>query len=434
MHFKAGTEMGFKSSIFNSIRMGRATIAATATLALACAMGATAANAAELVPQTKFRLKVVQWIPVKSAYEEWAALGGEFTVSNDGNITLPVVGQISITGMNTEAFADEMADRLQKKTGLVNKPEVSIEIVEYPPIYVTGNVATPGEYKYREGMTVMQAIALGGGPRRIADDEASIQLLSNMRTQNDEVLLATARIARLEAELDNADKITFPDVSNIDVTGSAQGVFLRERILFDARIEEISRQTKSLMELRDLFNAEIAVLEQKRTANDDAVKNAEKELQGVASLVDKGFAVASRKSEMERVVSGMKSDSLDQTTAIMRARQGVAEATRNLEGLQDRRRSEAAADLQASKSQLEQARARRDLTQRLLFQSLTLSPEGSSPVPSYNIIRNVDGEVSKLDATETTVLLPGDVVSMVPQVSDNSSVPQETSTKKTVSQ
>ena len=432
--------MGFKSSIFNPLRIGRSAVAVTAALAMTCMLG-SAAGAAELVPQTKFRLKVVQWVPVKSSYEEWGALGGEFTVGNNGDITLPVVGHLSTNGMDTDAFGEEVAKRIQKQTGLVSKPEVSIAIVEYPPVYVTGNVVKPGEYKYREGMTVMQAIALGGGQRRL-DDDASLKMLNDIKSQNDEILLATARIARLQAEIDGADKITFPDVSQIDISGAAQGVFDREKILFDARVEELDRQTKSLTELRDLFNAEINVLQQKQAANDEAVKSAEKELQGVSTLVDKGFAVAARKSEMQRVVSSMKSDSLDQATAIMRARQGIAEATRNLDGLEDRRRSDAAADLQASKALLEQTKLKRDMTQRLLFQAMTQSPDASDGQAkvSYTIIRYADGKASSMDASDVTVLLPGDVVNVSQErTNDPAEQPKaankkQAGVKKTVSQ
>lgn len=429
--------MGIKGSTFDSLRIRRSAIVIASALAFACALE-TAAMAAELVPQTKFRVKVVQWIPVKSAYEEWTALGGQFTVSNNGNIALPVVGQISAKGMDTEAFADEVANRLQKKTGLVNKPEVSIEIVEYPPVYVTGNVMTPGEYKYREGMTVMQAVALGGGPKRLADEETTVKLLSDLRTQSDTILLETARIARLQAEINGEDQVTFPDVAQLDASGEASGVFERERILFEARVEELNRQTKSLQELRDLFEAEIKVLEQKRAANDEAVQRAEKELQGVSTLVDKGFAIAARKSEMERVVTSMKSDSLDQTTAIMRARQGAAEATRNLEGLTDRRRSEAAADLQTAKSNLDQSRAKRDMAQRLLLQSMMpMSGTGDNSLSTvaYSIIRNVDGSAKTLDATEITALLPGDVLNVTQEMTSQANAQSKSGdTKKTNSQ
>ncbi|MCO5062880.1 MAG: polysaccharide biosynthesis/export family protein [Rhizobiaceae bacterium] len=406
--------MAIKGSIFKSFRTGK--MAATAlAVGLACSFGTVFADAAELVPQTRFRLKIVQWMPVKSAYEQWDALGGEFVVSSGGSVSLPVVGPITVSGIDSEALATEIADRLQKKTGLVSKPEVTIEIISYPPIYVTGNIAKPGEFPYREGITVTQAVALSGGPRHQLEDADSIKLLSEIKSKNDEILLATARIARLDAELNGADHIEFPDAGKAGMSEAAAGVFERERILFEVRMEELDRQTKSLKELRDLFTAEIGVLEQKRSANEQAVKNAEKELAGVATLVDKGFAVAGRKSEMERVVAGMRSDTLDQTTAIMRARQGIAEATRNIDSMQDRRRSDAAAELQDWKANLERAQTERDVAQRLLFQML-----GNAPVPgqsldetvAYLITREVDGKQSSVDATGSTMLRPGDVLNV----------------------
>ncbi|MGC4024740.1 MAG: polysaccharide biosynthesis/export family protein [Mesorhizobium sp.] len=406
--------MGIKGSIQRSIRVGRSAIAVTAAITLACIMGASTATAAELAPQTKFRMKVVQWIPVKSAYEEWGALGGEFTVSSNGDIALPVVGQFAVSGMDTQTFAAEVASRLQKQTGLVNKPEVSIEIMDYPPIYVSGDVANPGEYKFREGMTVMQALAVAGGERRATDDAAeTLRLVSDLRGSSDEIVRVTARIARLQAEQDGADDVTFPSIPEADTLGAADEIFQRERILFKARTEELERQTKSLTELRDLFNQEIGVLEQKREASEQGKTSAEKELAGVSSLVDKGFAVAARKSEMERIVNGYKTDALDQTTAIMRARQGAAEATRNLDSLQDRRRSDAAREMQDAKAALTQVKLKRDTAQKLLSDLMVqATPDGSNRASlNLSIVRTVDKKATQIDADETTMLLPGDVVS-----------------------
>ncbi|MBX3596120.1 MAG: polysaccharide biosynthesis/export family protein [Rhizobiaceae bacterium] len=424
--------MGFGSGFIKSIRLGRR-VSISATLALAMAMGTTGANAADLAPQTRIRLKVIQWIPVRSEYEEWAALGGEFTISHSGNISLPVVGEISIGDMDTQAFADEVAARLQKSTGLVNKPEVSVEIIEYPPVYVAGDVARPGDYRFREGMTVLQAIAIAGGERRsLEGGGGTIRMISELRNTNDEIVRTSARIARLQAELDGASEINFPNMPEADRL-AADEVFARERMLFEARNEELARQSKSLNELHDLFEQEISVLEQKRVASEQGVVSAEKELEGVAKLVDKGFAVASRKSEMERIVSGFKSDALDQTTAIMRARQGAAEAMRNLDALKDRRRSEVAREIQDTRTLLDQARLRRDVTQRLLVDSISSpSEEGASgPAMTLTVVRVVDGKASQIEADETTLLQPGDVVNLRLKLPPGTALLPEDDTRRT---
>ncbi len=72
-----------------------------------------------------------------------------------------MAGPISVAGKEPDAVAGEIATLIQTKLGLVAAPSTRVEVVEYPPIYVAGDVAAPGEYKYRPGMTVVQALALG---------------------------------------------------------------------------------------------------------------------------------------------------------------------------------------------------------------------------------------------------------------------------------
>ncbi|WP_204313258.1 hypothetical protein, partial [Klebsiella michiganensis] len=87
-------------------------------------------------------------------------------------------------------------------------------------------------------------------------------------------------------------------------------------------------QTKSLSDLRELFTAEINVLEEKNKSADLGIAAAERELNNVKTLVDKGLAIASRQSDLERALADYRGQRLDQVTAIMRARQNITEATR----------------------------------------------------------------------------------------------------------
>jgi polysaccharide export outer membrane protein len=47
--------------------------------------------------------------------------------------------------------------------GIVRDPRVNVEIALYRPFYILGEVKKSGEYPYRVGMTVLDAIASAGG-------------------------------------------------------------------------------------------------------------------------------------------------------------------------------------------------------------------------------------------------------------------------------
>lgn len=388
-------------------------VAGLAAIALLCAAAPGFVAEAPLAPQTKLRVTIVQWMPMKGAYEQWGALGGEFTVTDDATVVLPVIGAVPVGSGDSAALAADISRRLQAAIGTVEKPDTTVEILDYPPVYVVGDVQTPGAYPFRAGLTVLQALALGGGEAR-ADAERSggqIRLVGELRGLDNEVLRASARIARLRAETTGAGDISFPPAP-ADAAGAALAadIFAQEKTIFLARANELDRQARSLTELRELLNAEIGVLEQKIVAADAGIAAVEKELQGVTVLVERGIALASRQSDLERALAGHRADRLDQVTAVMRARQGVAETTRNLDGLHDRRQTEIAAELQSVQSGLEQLLLKREVAQKLLLDLLSTGPVGGGRAPTFAIVRRDADGAADLPALESTLLRPGDVV------------------------
>jgi hypothetical protein len=135
---------------------------------------------------------------------------------------------------------------------------------------------------------------------------------------------------------------------------------------------------------------------------------------GVSELVEKGLAVASRKTDVERALAAYRTDRLDQLTAVMRARQGIAEATRNLEGLRDRHDTEVAGELQEQRAKLDDLVLKEEVARKMLFETLgsAANPEdlGRDQSISFSIVRREGGEPQEIPALESTALLPGDVV------------------------
>ena len=88
-------------------------------------------------------------------------LSGEFLVSENHTIAMPLVGVLDFSGATVSEAQQMVVDAL-KPDYLLN-PRVSIEVLEYRPFYIIGEVNNPGPYPYVNGMTVMEAVALGGG-------------------------------------------------------------------------------------------------------------------------------------------------------------------------------------------------------------------------------------------------------------------------------
>jgi polysaccharide export outer membrane protein len=90
-----------------------------------------------------------------------ADLSGEFQVDDGGFIRLPLIGQIRAAGLGLHDFEGSVKSALEE--GYLKNARVSIEVVNYRPFYILGQVNKPGEYPFVNGMTVLNAVALAGG-------------------------------------------------------------------------------------------------------------------------------------------------------------------------------------------------------------------------------------------------------------------------------
>jgi protein involved in polysaccharide export with SLBB domain len=86
---------------------------------------------------------------------------GEFQVNMAGNVAFPLIGDVAALNVTTSVFKERLAARLRR--GYVRKPEISIEVTSYRPVNVIGEVKGAGQFQFRPGLTVQDAIALAGG-------------------------------------------------------------------------------------------------------------------------------------------------------------------------------------------------------------------------------------------------------------------------------
>ena len=96
-------------------------------------------------------------------------LGGEFDVDGSGFARLPLIGQVRAAGLTLKEF--ETAVEAKLAAGYLINPKVSVEVTNYRPFTILGEVNKPGEYPYENGMTVLNAVALGGGYTYRADKD-----------------------------------------------------------------------------------------------------------------------------------------------------------------------------------------------------------------------------------------------------------------------
>ena len=97
-------------------------------------------------------------------------LSGNFAIDDGGSIAFPLLGRVRLDGL-TLYQAEGLLIHALKPDYLVD-PRVGIQIREHRPIYILGEVANPGSYPYRQGLTVTEAVALAGGFTFRANEDA----------------------------------------------------------------------------------------------------------------------------------------------------------------------------------------------------------------------------------------------------------------------
>lgn len=95
-------------------------------------------------------------------------ISGEFEVSAAGELSFPLIGQITAENMTPGDFNEVLSEAL--KEFFVN-PQVTVEVTNYRPFFILGQVGNPGSYKYQPGLNARMAIAVGGGYTRRAREE-----------------------------------------------------------------------------------------------------------------------------------------------------------------------------------------------------------------------------------------------------------------------
>jgi polysaccharide export outer membrane protein len=112
---------------------------------------ADASGTYTLGPNDRIRLKV---------YGE-ADISGEYEIDSNGYASIPLAGRIRAAGLTTGQLERSVVAALAK--GIVRDPRVNIEMAMYRPYYILGEVKKSGEYPYRLGITILDAVASAGG-------------------------------------------------------------------------------------------------------------------------------------------------------------------------------------------------------------------------------------------------------------------------------
>lgn len=121
------------------------------------------------------------------------SLTGEFVVSGSGTVSLPLISEVKAQGLTTAELQTEIEAAL--KNGYLKDPKVSVEVLNYRPFYILGEVTKPGEYPYTNGLTVLNAVATANGFTYRADTHRVFIKRANETAEHEVDLTTTTPVA-----------------------------------------------------------------------------------------------------------------------------------------------------------------------------------------------------------------------------------------------
>jgi polysaccharide biosynthesis/export protein ExoF len=382
---------------------------------------AVAAEPYRLVAQDRIALRVVEWRSGEGEFRDWTVLNGTYLIGDDGSLAPPMVGAIDAKGLTTRELGDTITARLRTvvgETGLF----AAVEVAQYGPIYITGAVATPGQYPFSPDLTIMKAISLAGGLQREAEN-------SRGRLERDRIqaagLYGTARLeyygllmreARLRAEKSGKENFDIP--ASLAGFGGAAALQSEELELMRLRRVETGSKLDSAKGLGLLYSGEIGTLQSKITTQERQSAVVQNELKTVSSLLDRGLVQSSRRLALEREETEGESRILDFQFQLLRARQSLEENKRNGEEIVNTKNSEIQTELNEVIRQISEADLKARTAELLLgetdsrIQDFLLDEQlnNERKVTFYVTRKEVDGGTTRITATSDTPIEPRDLI------------------------
>ncbi|MFI5412043.1 polysaccharide biosynthesis/export family protein [Kaistia sp. UC242_56] len=352
-------------------------------------------------------------------------------VQLDGTIALPQIGMMPVAGLTLAELQARLERTLpatifrirmpdgREQAILLKSSDVTTAIVDYRPIYIKGDVLTPGQQAYRPLMTVRQAVAVAGGysvmrARINQSVQDPIDLQGVYGSLWMDYIRERFRNQRTQAELE--DKPSFdpaPPAGSPLPPDAVAAIAQNEIDSMKVARDDIERERAYLEQSLKGAGNQIEVLLKREHDEEDAVKADEEDLDRVKKLYESGNLTNTRMADVRRALLLSSSRRLETTVELMRARYQQGDYARQLERTATQRRIALLRDLTDSNVRLV------DLGIKLRAASEKLHPLGgghSAPLPEgdagvkVTIVRKVGNAWQTLTVDEDAEVLPGDVI------------------------
>ena len=346
-------------------------------------------------------------------------LSGEFEVRAPGAIGFPLLGAIDVLGRTPTELENDIRNRLIKEYQI--NATVTIQIKQYRPFYIMGDVMAPGRYPYAPGLTVLQAVAIAGGyylfrPSDVNAQVDAIRADENYRIFTIREQAALIRRARLLAERDGQPEFAVPsELLPFQTDAGVQVALATERKLFEARREGFISQVTLLEAQPEVFDKEIAALKAAIAATVEQRRLLDLELKDAQKLLEKGLTNKPRVLELQRVAAGLTAEESQNRAFLARAQQNIGKIQEQLAQHRASFREEVEQRLVETETELAELVQRRAAARDIIAATGRWSSTGqTAEIPRarnrFVIRRSTADGVQEIEASDATLIMPDDVI------------------------
>jgi polysaccharide export outer membrane protein len=342
-------------------------------------------------------------------------LSGEILIEDANTVDLPFIGPVSVKDMTVPECQKAIIARLAD--GVLVKPAVSVRISELRPIYVLGDVRTPGTYPFRYGSTVKSALAAAGGFGLTAVEQGTAVsefLLADerLRELTHEQLALQVRRARLEAQRDGAATLqppASPDSANANDFADAVVI---ETVTFNSQATVLKDQLDLVRSQKPRLENEIKAVNSQIAIEKQQVDIIRQQVDQYGGLLKQGLGLANADRQLKLDQTTRESDIWRLEAEVSRLQMDEGELDIKLQDVESTFRKQVISDLRDVQEKLAEVRisveAARDVREARLQQAGSIG--GLEVGHTITVTREQDGKPTVLPGQDGMALQPGDIV------------------------
>jgi polysaccharide biosynthesis/export protein ExoF len=346
-------------------------------------------------------------------------LSGEYTVEEDGTISLPLLGAIPIANRSPQQVQTAMMESFEQLLG--HKGMVNVALLERSPIYVLGPVKNPGSYKYVPGATVLHAIAVAGGlDRGTSDPWQKVEAVREIQKRSGAADTLTKLIARatvLKAERDG----TAPNVPLrlTELVGAGEANSLVNEQIDRRKAVALARKNRERAILSAVESAKQDLAAYSHTDSlDELVKLRQERVDSIRPLVERNIVGKATLSQVQGELSEAEQRRQDAINQYGMAKQRLASLTAESLRVQADMENDLAVEIEAVEQQISnnerEVSASDGVLSSLPATRATFAPsKAAANRVTYQIVRHTAAGPVSIPSSGMTLLQPGDLVNII---------------------